>query len=501
MLKCWLKVLVLVASTAGAAAPPAPADIAQSLRQGDAMLDMRAAERALYRAARQGTSIESVVAAPLLAGDRDGASRVAFTAMAVDPGWCGRAVTMLIGAASSPDAAVRDAAAEVLRLCRGASPRAIPVLRKLLADPSRSVRLAGANALYYMDTPPAAARPELKKLLADVDEGVASLAASTLARLGAQSADALGALDLLASRGGRLSGASAQRAAKAIRYAKSAKPASIAADLLADVEASREGAERFHTAALAAGAHPAVRRTVIDTIITSSGVDRRRIARALRRIGVGDARAEAALVDLLRDPDEGVRGRAASMLGEMSPVDLRSLEALAAAMSDPAHGVATMAASGLVRSGAVAVPLLAAAVAAGDPGTVVAAAYGLQLMTHPAAEDAARQLRARLLDPDESVRCACAVALAMHDIITDVQGPLEECLRLEDASLRSLGARALGRTGPSAVPLLRAALLDPDAMVKNDAVGSLRRIGTPEALELLPPAVPFNGTGVIVVPQ
>lgn len=500
-MKRWLNVVVLVTSTVGAAAPPDPAEVADSLRQRGAEPDMRAAERALYRAARQGTSIESVVAAPLLAGDRDGASRAAFTALAVDPAWCGRAVATLIGAASSPDAAVRDAAAEVLRLCRGASPRAIPVLRTLLADPSRSVRLAAANALHYMDTPPAAARPELKKLLADVDDGVASVAASTLARLGAKGAGALAALERLASRGGRLSAASAQRAANAIRYAKSARPTSIAADLLVDVKASKEDAERFQSAALAAGADGTVRRAVIEMIIASPGVDRRRVARALRRIGVRDARAEAALVEQLHHPDDDVRALAAAMLGEMSSGEPRTLEALGAAMKDPAHDVALAAAAGLARSGAVAVPLLAAAVAAGDPATAVAAAYGLQIMTHPAAEDAASQLGARLTDPEVSVRCACAIALAMHDIVTNVLAPLGECLQIDNATLRFLGARALGRTGPSAVPLLRAALLDPDAMVRNDAVWSLRRIGTPEALELLPAGGLINGTGTFVVPQ
>jgi len=189
------------------------------------------------------------------------------------------------------------------------------------------------------------------------------------------------------------------------------------------------------------------------------------LAEALGRLG--DRRALKVVLTLLRDPDQEVRQSAADALGRVG--DESVVEGLLMAMVDEHMGVRQAAARSLVmvepyweRSERVLafVPRLQEAMRNREPSVQKAAAGLLQRLTgRNAVELLALDTRKYARDGDQ------------------ITGMFERLLRDPDEYVRLAAAEALGRSQhPDGVPLLQAALSDPNKWVKQAAERSLETI-------------------------
>jgi HEAT repeat protein len=178
--------------------------------------------------------------------------------------------------------------------------------------------------------------------------------------------------------------------------------------------------------------------------VSADRASRADIAEAIAEIGPP---AQSALTDALKDDDPAVREAAANGLGIMGSAASPGVPALIVAVHDTDFGVRRDAFHALCRIGpaaAPAVPLLVGDLKNRQPSERSWAAYGLWAIGPPAATEATP-----------------ALERARHD---------------NDAAVRALAAKTLGRIGSpaqSAEPTLIAALHDADPDVRKWAAGVL----------------------------
>ena len=158
------------------------------------------------------------------------------------------------------------------------------------------------------------------------------------------------------------------------------------------------------------------------------------------------------------DEDVSVRYQAARALVQFA--DPATLPPLLDGLRDEDMYVRVQVTSALIRIGAPAVDGLTEALGDGRPAVRRAAAKALGKIRHADA-GALRALGAALRDDDAGQRRFAAQALGRLGA-TEAAGELGAALRDSDARVRHEAAMALQSLGDAALPVLRAALDDPD---------------------------------------
>jgi HEAT repeat protein len=199
---------------------------------------------------------------------------------------------------------------------------------------------------------------------------------------------------------------------------------------------------------------------------------------AARPAAVEDLRGKplAYLLTKLKDPDVGVRIRAAASICGTATKDGRAVGPLAEALKDPSPMLRELAAVALGEVGdAQAVPPLVAAAKDSEPKVRAGVARGLKYQRGEAVAAALNQL---LKDPDWWVRACAAESLVSAAGPLAVEGLLP-LLADPNADVRLAAARALGEIGDRrAFDSLMAAAKDRDAEVARAAINSLGLLRT-----------------------
>jgi HEAT repeat protein len=209
---------------------------------------------------------------------------------------------------------------------------------------------------------------------------------------------------------------------------------------------------------------------------------RKRVVAALGRICPANAEVIEALVQLLPDPDDSVRGSAIVALAEMGAPAFRPLR------------LALIDGDGRVRQGALSVlttmaqnfhpnldyqelaPLVAGALRDQDPSVRLSAALSLEAFG-PSGKDGVPELIAAISDNDARVRSAAVSALGRIGPAANSAVPLL-LLRLVDQNEPIIGAaESLGQIGAPAVGALANALSHADSDVRAAAAKALGRLG------------------------
>jgi HEAT repeat protein len=447
------------------------------------------------------------------------------------PGAGGREdVPALLAALKAPDWSSRSEALEDLGLIGTEAKAAAPTVRAALRDPDARVRVRAAAALVRIVPDEAEARAVLARLLKDKDGRTRRAAAEALRDIGGAAVrDAIPALaKALADTDLKVRWAAAEALEQGGPEAATAVPALTRAVQDADAltRAAAVGAlgavgprARAATAALVralddkdetlrwAAADALVRidrqqaRAAVPLLVEGlRGSDSRLRWHALAHLGKLDAAAQRAvplelLSRALRDPDIGVRGRAALILGDLGPRASQAAPDLAEALKDVDEWVHTVAAVALVRvvgrHAAAALPVLAEGLADADADTSESCARALRELG-PAAKGAAPALTRALQSPNQQLGLLAAEGLVRAG--ADAQAVLPVALRgLKSPSpdLRARAARLLGRLGPeaaAAVPSLLALLEDEDPNVGRTAGQALRSIDPEAAARVTGPA-------------
>ncbi len=201
--------------------------------------------------------------------------------------------------------------------------------------------------------------------------------------------------------------------------------------------------------------------------------------RALLEIDPGAPRSLEPLLAALDDPSWRVRNAAAERVARADP-GLILPELVSALGPDASAGRRNAAAAALVALGAPALPVLAEALATGDPELRTAAA---EILGDLGDRKGASALAARLRDPDPNVRLAAAEALGK------IGGPealaaLHLSLEAGDASMRRAALDALTRLR-SALPAHRLAELARDRGLRRSVLRLAGASDDPEALAIL----------------
>jgi HEAT repeat protein len=228
---------------------------------------------------------------------------------------------------------------------------------------------------------------------------------------------------------------------------------------------------------------------------------------ALGWVGPEAAEAWPSALKALADLHEDVRRKAAFAVGRIAPQPDAAVRVLIRAFQDPSGPVREAAAAAAAQLGAPAVPVLMEALA--DP----AVAVRLQVVRAlgdigDEARIASARLRIALLEPDDTLQAAAALALAK--IGSAAVPVLAQALKSDNPGARGRVLEALAKVGPTGVPVvvealgdkrvdvrrkaaevlgplgfadrfvvagLAAALKDPDELVRWNALGSLKQLG------------------------
>jgi HEAT repeat protein len=395
--------------------------------------DIDACLDALDELARIGTAAQGAV--PVLAASLHDARPLVrvHTAEAlarIDPSHR-ETVPVLAGLLGDDAPVVRRAAAVSLRNLGSLAAAAVPALTEALADADPHVRAAAAEALGRIGPKAVAAVPVLTKLLTHPDPAVRGAAAEALGAVGAGARGAVRALVAMLNDNEETLRWTAAGALLRIDR----KAAAAALPLWLGGLASTDSRTRWNAL---------------------SSLDR--LERDVRR------RIPAApLAQTLQDPDIGVRGRSARLLGDLGPAAESESAALTAALQDSDSWVRCAAAAALVkvqgRRAASVVPVL----------------------------------RDGVTDEFVEVRLDSLNALrALGPLARDAVPSLTRALRDTDGTVRLLAAEVLWRLRRDAAavtPVLLKGLQDSDREVRLRAVGILRRLGAdarPAASALLP---------------
>ncbi|MFA6002428.1 MAG: HEAT repeat domain-containing protein, partial [Elusimicrobiota bacterium] len=448
-----------------------------------------------------------------------------------------------IKALQDPDAKVREAAAKVAGKFGSGAKSAAPELTALLADPVSGVRSEAADALGYIGAQAQSATPQLIALLSDAEMSVVNSAARALDKIGAPD-EAAHPLALALERNS-YSAASALKhmglaALPEVWPELSCSTASVrvaALEILGEVgPAAASGVSEVER--LLRDPAAAVRKAAVSALAAVSGARaqakliralhdqdagiRAVAANALGKIGAsGNAAVVSELLLALKDDDAGVRYYAMDALCELRP-GKEHMPDIAQAFQDPAANVQKSAALALGDMGGEALPHLLAAAASIKNSTRQAAVGGLGRLLRNAslgnkraldglaktlsdknaevrcaaakelnssvrnAKPAAAQLLAALEDPNACVRVNALAALEPAGAATPAR--MIPLLKDRDRDVRQAAARTLGKLGLAARgarSALLAGLSDDDKYVRYDAAQALPATGAAPA-DILP---------------
>jgi HEAT repeat protein len=222
------------------------------------------------------------------------------------------------------------------------------------------------------------------------------------------------------------------------------------------------------------------------------------VLKALAKIGGAGVPAIAAG---LKDERVNVRAGAAEALGRIGSAAQSATPFLVAALDDKAPEVRRAAAEALGRIGGdaeeIRLALQSKLTDESEPVRFHAAEALIRL--DPKQQNALEALVKGLKDAEDPVRARAAAALGkMGPHAKPAWSPLAETLAKDtNPAVRSVSAKSLGRIDPlAAVPLLIAALRDPEVQVRNAAAEALGDIG-PAAKDAIPALTeamkPLNG--------
>lgn len=217
---------------------------------------------------------------------------------------------------------------------------------------------------------------------------------------------------------------------------------------------------------------------------------RKQAAEALRKIGEP---AIEPLVEALKNANSDVRSAAAWVLGR-PPKEERAVEPLIEALRDESSDVRSVAASSLGEIGDVRAfePLIQAL----EDGKEDVRSFAAEALGKIGDERAVEPIVQTLMDEDRNVRGNAAWALGEVGDVRAV-GPLIKGLRDKDYFVRGRAAAALGKLGDARAgkPLVEA-LKDKDDPVRKEAAWALGRIGDVGAVEPLGEALQDESSDV-----
>ena len=199
-----------------------------------------------------------------------------------------------------------------------------------------------------------------------------------------------------------------------------------------------------------------------------------RRALAARTLGqIGATEAIPALIERLADNSRHVREAAVRALGRIG--DERALPALADLFLEPGRAGAGIVYEALLALGDASGPVFHAGLAAETASVRVTSCFGVTAALEP--EAARLELERMLADPAGEVRAAACETLGRIPGATAPEG-LVQATRDDVASVRRNAVSALGSyDDPRSLPLLLAALDDPERDVALRAGESLVRLG------------------------
>ncbi|MBZ0315539.1 MAG: HEAT repeat domain-containing protein [Anaerolineae bacterium] len=232
------------------------------------------------------------------------------------------------------------------------------------------------------------------------------------------------------------------------------------------------------TLALGQIGDPAAVPPLLDILRDADEIVRGRAWEALGNIGTP---AVPRLLESLRDFNEKVRAGAANALGNIK--DPVALPNLLEALHDPSPQVRASAAAALGNIGdPIAITALSDALRDSDISVRRLAANALGNIGDPVALP---NLLEALHDPSPQVRASAVAALGNIGDVTAVSSLLE-ALHDKDSDVRSHTTQALGSIGDVAsISSLLETLGDTDWLVRRNAVEALEKIGTPAIPGLL----------------
>ena len=364
-------------------------------------------------------------------------------------------------------------------------------------DPRQAARALGAaDALGQVGERAAAAVPLLITCLADADEAVQERVARALGEIGPQSVPPLVEALRRPELGVRIGAVDA--------LARIGPAAGAASRPLLDLLLTEEhrGLCRFAAEALGRIGEAGV-GTLTDAFASAGPESRAKLAVALGVVGPAARTAVAALQKALRDEDPLVRRDALWALGRIAPPEdaAPSLASdVISALNDPDRGVAEQAALSLGTLGGrarSALPVVLDGLRSPDADRRRIAALALgEVLTGRAKDPDAAEVRRTALaalsavarqDVSAAVRGQALRALGALDgdaATEDVPASLR-ALEDPDAAVQARAVEVLAGMGSKAEPLLRAALLKPNALVRRAALSALVRMRPAEIVPLL----------------
>lgn len=409
------------------------------------------------------------------------------------------ALPLIVAALKDPDPRVRSEAARTAGTL--GDQRALDPLIKSLGDPASEVRIEATFALGSLKD--ARSIGPLTGLLNDRNPLVSLAAAESLARMRDPKATRVLIVSLSAEDSRVRS-----RAAQVLARVSGEGPLDDAVWPLAQALRDRDPVVRYHVAeALIAQGAIAV-PSVVDILRSPREGDRGRAARVLSRIGspsvdsligvlqekgtepamrasaayalgvIGDKRAVASLTSLLRDERYFVRQQAARALSQMGEAALDRLFEMADS-STASTREAAIEALGSSGSSRRAIDRVIDALADSNPNVRSAAVRGLG---ESASERAVAPLMTVMGDESSTMRSQASISLARLGPIALPK--LTAALRDSRPSVRQLAAEALGDIGSreSVAPLVQ--LIETDKSgARLEAIAALGKIGDPSAID------------------
>ena len=368
------------------------------------------------------------------------------------------AVPALIKALQSQDENVVMGAARTLGIIGSAAKAAVPELRKMLGHTNPTVRAHAASSLGDFGSVASAAVDDLLKATQDSDSQVRREAVEALGRMGSAASSAVPAL--IAA----LDDPAAEVTVNAALALRRIGPASV--PLLVPV--INQNAKQRQLAVLilrefGGQAKPAV-ATLTKALESDDTAFVRDVIMTLARIGPAVRTAAPALMNMLKDDSNKLRGPAAYALAKMGAKESVPLLIKVLEQNDEDHRLQILAASALTMLEPnddshfnAALPLLIEGLGDHWGATRHASATALRLIG-PRAAPAVPHLAAVLHDPQEPLRVdylwtLAAIGSAAAPALPEIEGLMNQ----DEFPVRYAACYAAGSIGPSAsgvIPVL-----------------------------------------------
>ncbi len=394
------------------------------------------------------------------------------------------AIPLLVETLQDPEVKVRILAAEALARVDAENQQAVPILVAALKEPAADIRKAATEALGNLGTTAGTAFPALVAVLSDMDPRVRRGAVAALGRISSPSEAAISALSVaLKDPEPIVRGAAMNALGWFGTKARAAAPLLVLA-----LEDADDTLRWTAASALVRVDRTAARAATPIFIQALRGTDSRVRWHALVQLMKLDRETNrtvpvSLLIQALKDPDTGVRGMAAWVLGEIGPKAEDAAPVLTEMLSNRDGWVRSMAAPSLVkilgRKATAAVPDLIEGLQDEDEETRRDSLVALRMLG-PAAKEAAPEIVQTLRGNNGSLRLLAAETLWRVNYDVETLVPiLITWLEDGDKDLRAGAARLLGRIGPDS-PATTAALVsrlnDEDGEVRGTVAEALEKI-------------------------